>query len=66
MSRLFLKPRFKGAPPPHTLLDQRRGDLGTQPASGGAVPGQGAEMPQGEREKQRDSHIHGEVLAEVG
>lgn len=66
MSRLFLKPRFKGAPPPDTLLDQRRGDLGTQPASGSAVSGQGAEMPQGERGKQRDIHIDGEVLADVG
>ena len=42
---LFLKSRFKGAPPPHPLLDQRRGDLEIPSASGGAVPGQGAEMP---------------------
>ena len=50
---LFLKSRFKGAPPPHPLLDQRRGDLEIPSASGGAVPGQGAEMPYGVREKQR-------------
>ena len=63
---LSLKSRFKGAPPPHPLLDQRRGDLEIPSASGGSVPGQGAERALGCERETKDIHMGGEVLAEVG